>query len=243
MDLTNLQAFWELGEASGTRNDSHGTNHLTDNNTVSSTTGKVGNAADFERDNTEYLSIADNAALSMGDIDFSIAGWVQFESLTADDQVLISKGDLFAYATAEFSLELTASDLLRFYVGDGTASDSVIDIVTISTATWYFFYAYHEAATNQMGISVNDGTVTTGDCGGSYDSGLELTLGRWANFAGGYHDGLLDQVGIWKRLLTPAEVTFLYNSGSGRSYAEMLDNVYLPWRAVIKQAVSRGSFY
>lgn len=35
----NLQAYWNLDEASGTRNDSHSTNHLTDNNTVTQAAG------------------------------------------------------------------------------------------------------------------------------------------------------------------------------------------------------------
>lgn len=40
MALTdNLISWWSLDEASGTRYDSHGTNHLTDNNTVSSEAG------------------------------------------------------------------------------------------------------------------------------------------------------------------------------------------------------------
>lgn len=46
--LTSLIAHWKLDEASGTRNDSHGTNHLTDNNTVTTATAKLGtNAAQF----------------------------------------------------------------------------------------------------------------------------------------------------------------------------------------------------
>lgn len=36
---TSLVSYWNLVETSGTRNDSHGTNHLTDNNTVGHATG------------------------------------------------------------------------------------------------------------------------------------------------------------------------------------------------------------
>ena len=51
------RAYREMNEASGTRNDSHGANHLTDNNTVGSAPGIVGTAADFEAGSLEYLSI------------------------------------------------------------------------------------------------------------------------------------------------------------------------------------------
>ena len=44
---TGLVSYWALDETSGTRYDSHGSNDLTDNNTVGYTTGVQGNAADF----------------------------------------------------------------------------------------------------------------------------------------------------------------------------------------------------
>jgi hypothetical protein len=67
---TNLIAWWSMDETSGTRFDSHGTNALSDNGNVGTTTGVVGNAASFDGLD-DYLSIADNLALSTGDIDWS----------------------------------------------------------------------------------------------------------------------------------------------------------------------------
>jgi hypothetical protein len=88
--LDNIVAFWELEEASGTRNDSASTNHLTDNNTVTQNTGKVGNCAEFNGAN-EYLSIADNAALSAGDTDFSFNVWVNPDVLAPGNNTVLSK--------------------------------------------------------------------------------------------------------------------------------------------------------
>ncbi|MBU0513002.1 MAG: hypothetical protein KJ638_15045, partial [Chloroflexi bacterium] len=47
--IDGLVAWWSLDETSGTRYDSHGGNHLSDNNTVGYSTGKQGNSANFER--------------------------------------------------------------------------------------------------------------------------------------------------------------------------------------------------
>ena len=33
-----------------------------------------------------------------------------------------------------------------------------------------------------------------------------------------FWDGLICEVGLWRRLLTAAELDFLYNSGAGRTY-------------------------
>jgi len=95
MALTdNLISFWGLEETSGTRVDAHGTNNLTDNNTVTSATGKVGTAGQFTNANSEYLSITDNASLSTGDIDFSAQAWVYFDSF-GTQRGIINKGATF----------------------------------------------------------------------------------------------------------------------------------------------------
>jgi len=37
-----------------------------------------------------------------------------------------------------------------------------------------------------------------------------------------FFDGLIEEVAFYKRVLTAAERTWLYNSGAGRAYAEVL---------------------
>ena len=61
----------------GARADATGRgNNLTDLGTVSSAPGHIGSAAVFTRDYNEYLSHADNADLSQGNNDFTVAGWL-----------------------------------------------------------------------------------------------------------------------------------------------------------------------
>ena len=76
--LTSLVGFWTLDEVSGARLDSSGNGStLTDNNTVASTTGKIGLAAVFQAGVSEFLSRSDNAFLSAGiNTSFTIDGWV-----------------------------------------------------------------------------------------------------------------------------------------------------------------------
>ena len=89
MALTdNLISVWEMDEASGDAIDAHGSNDLTDTNTVAAAAGKINGARDFETGNSECFLLADNTDLSMGDIDFSITAWVQLESKTADRSIV-----------------------------------------------------------------------------------------------------------------------------------------------------------
>src|SRR6056300_583443 len=91
----DLVSFWKLDEASGTRVDAFGSNDLTDNNTVGQATSLTGvpytEGADFERGNTEYLSITDasQSGLSPLSSDFSVSVWVKFESLPGGSALAI----------------------------------------------------------------------------------------------------------------------------------------------------------
>jgi hypothetical protein len=215
--LDNLVSFWPLDEVSGRRADVHGTNALTDNNSVASATGKVGLAADFEGDNSESLSVADNTSLSMGvSQDFAIALWVYRES-SSGFQVLLSKSETdIEYAifdTGVFSLEVYGS------AGFGDVG-TLTSTIPLSLNTWYFLVVWHDAAANTLNLSVNGSAPESiGHSAGVYDGAGTFRLGSYVY--GSHFDGLLDQVGIWKRLLTADEITWLYNSGAGRTYMEM----------------------
>lgn len=252
MPITDdLISFWELDEASGTRNDAHGTNHLADNNTVLSGAGKVDTAADFEQDNAEFLSIASNASLQMGDIDFTICAWVNLESKThptTDDLNIIAKrggaGSLQYYLRYKES-----ADRFNFEVSpDGSVSVTSLNATTFgspSLATWYFVVAWHDATANTINIQVNNGTAdsTAHSTGVDATATPDFMIGNYGTTLGPgdeQWDGLIDQVGVWKRLLTADERTFLYNSGNGRAYSELTGGTSAPIR-VLRQWIRRSS--
>lgn len=221
-DKTGLVAWWSLDETSGTRNDSHGTNHLADGNTVLYGTGKISNAADFEATNSEYLYLADNAALSMGDIDFTLVAWVKFESSTAD-MIVLSKYD-YGASQREYQVLVNASNRVFLYVsgnGTTTAYDSATGPID---GEWGFVVCWHDATANTINVQVNNGTPSsTSYSGGVLDGTATFAIGSRFNNGtpDAFFDGLIDEVSIWKRVLTADERTWLFNSGNGRSYSEL----------------------
>jgi hypothetical protein len=221
----SLISFWELEAASGTRNDSHGSNHLTDNNTVAQAAGKVGNCADFELANSEYLSCASNATLQMGDIDFTIAAWVNLETKSQDMQIVAKDVDTPG-SSRDYTLDFALASLMfRFYINGGGAPDLIVssaDLFDPALATWFLLVAWHNAAADTLNLQVNNGTPNSHTTSGTVPqtSSAEFRIGAraYASFEG-YFDGLIDQVGIWKRVLTSDERTALYNGGNGLAYA------------------------
>lgn len=211
--LTGLIAYWKLDEASGTRNDSHGVNHLTDNNTVTSVAGQVNTAAQFTAANSEYLSIADNAALSTGDIDFTICAWVKLDSKSGF-RSLVNKGTGAAAGT-EYILDYSsASDRFRFMV----ANDPTLTIVSATSlgsplvATWYLIVAWHDSVANTINIQVNNGTVdSTAHSAGVQNLTNAFLLGA-LSLGTSHMDGAIDETQFWKRVLTADERTEVYTN-------------------------------
>ena len=218
---SNLVAYWQLGETSGTRNDSAGTNHLTDNNTVLySASGIKGNAADFERDNSESLSIASNANLVLGDIDFTIFGWVYAESLTDFQTIVAKRNDS---TLPEYQMYYEAGKI-KFLISDSSNTGTFIsaDTPTISVGAWYFVVAWHNSVANTLNIQVNNGTVYTSNSPVTPRTNTWIfRLGAQQTTAAGFWDGLIDEFGIYKKVLSTEERAWLYNSGTGRSYCEI----------------------
>lgn len=224
-----LVSYWPLDEVSGTRRDAFGTNHLTDNNTVTQADGPslyLPKAADFELDNSESLSITSNSTIQVGDIAFTLFGWAKLESLPVGMHYdMLSKWDSGANSR-EFLVRVNdGTTALRFLVspdGSGTGLGQVVDTaVTLDTTNGFFWYIQHNPTTNQLLISINNHTpITT-----SYSTGVHTGTAIFAfgashnnNAPGSFFDGIQSGVGFWKRAVSAEELAWLYNRGLGRSW-------------------------
>lgn len=217
LDLTNLISWWSLDEASGTRIDSHGSNDLADNNTVGSAVGKIDNAASFVRANTEFLSLADNADMSTGDIDFTFCCWVKIGILASGSCILSKESD---NNNREYRLEVFANKFRWItFKSTGAVAGIVSSAESPIADTWYFLCVSRTAGT--VSISVNDGTPATASESDTADTTAAFRVGFYDDGSidpVNYWDGLIDEVGFWKRLLTADERTEIYNAGSGIAY-------------------------
>lgn len=225
---TDYVSCWDLEETSGTRIDANTTNSndLTDNNTVtSSSTGKVGTAADFEKGNTEYLNISDanQAGLDItGDIGLMV--WYKPESQppSGEGQTWASKyaagsgAYAFMYQNSAGTMQLVAQ---LHDSADPTGNIGFRKNQTLSNGTWYHIAMSYDTTSNTMGYWVNGAAIgsTTGEgivndinnSTGNFEMGTYQTHNAYAA------DGLMDVVEIYNRELTSQNVIDTYNSGSG----------------------------
>jgi hypothetical protein len=204
-----LVSWWALEEASGNRVDAHGPNDLAQVNSVTNTPGKIGNAAVFPGTNANNLA----ATLSV-DVPGTacVAGWVNVTSFNNGRLFHKRSGrgwELMA-ATTGTAIQITGSDPAFAPAKTG-----------LSTGVWYFFYAYVDEEGEEVGVSVDNGTaVTESTAALDVIAPADIKLGE--RLAGDRPlDGLLDEVGLWNRILTPDEITALYNAGAGITYSDI----------------------
>lgn len=226
--LVDLVAHWDLGEASGTRNDSH-TNalHLTDNNTVGSTTGVdgVSTCALFASASSEYLSRADNALFEPADEYFVVNFWA-YRTGGAGAPHFVAKGNPGA-AGGEWQIAaLGASGAQNDVFGARLSDDynrALINVASSSASTWYMYTALHDPSSNTIvmyrnGSSIGSAAIT----GGVYQGANKFTIG---GISSNYLSGRIQCVSIWKGAGAATAITklsWLYNSGlAARTYADL----------------------
>lgn len=232
MALTDsLVSYWKLDESSGNASDSVGSNTLTNNGTIPFVTGKINNGADLENTTPNDYFTSNGASLGItGNI--SISMWVNFETAPVNNGNPIclverfssptSKGYQFLYKKEDPG---AAFRLQAEYVDDSgnqTRAMSGNAAFDLGTGSWKHLVFTVTVATQVIKAYVNGTEYTlSNEITASSSIGVstnDFTLGRSTHFADWYFDGILDEVGIWNRVLTSTEVTELYNGGAGLQY-------------------------
>lgn len=212
--LDGLVSWWSLDEASGTRVDSHGSNDLTDVNTVGSASGKVSNAASCIKTNTEYLTcphlgLSGSASISM---------WVYITVATANAPLFFdangsSYTDGWGMTIQNISPSLQPRLLIEgsYYSNPGGAPG-------LSLSTWYHLVAVHDDDANTIALWIDGTEYTQAHAGGlTVPTGQAFYLNHDPG-GGRNHTLLIDEVAAWGRAITADEVAELYNGGSGIGY-------------------------
>ncbi|HEY4724097.1 MAG TPA: LamG-like jellyroll fold domain-containing protein, partial [Anaerolineae bacterium] len=215
-DITdNLIAYWRLEEAGGQRLDTVGANHLADNNSVGSDAGVINDGALFNGTDN-YLSVADNAALSVNQQSFTVSFFARVTD-AEDFAWLVSKGSQdtgpgFDYS---WSVYVVTGDVV-FAASNGSAVVQTLALDEIESDESVFVVAWRDVVNDTINIQINNGQVHSAAVTDSYayDDTEAFFVGGIPQ-PGYIVDGLIDEVSFWKRVLTQAERQQLYNGGFG----------------------------
>jgi len=214
-------SHWKCDETSSTRLDSTlSNNDLTDNNTVLSATGLLNNACDFEKGNSEYLSITDASQTALDDQTLSISLWVKFESTPSDERILSKWNNTGSQQSYEIYITGTK---VGFQWYTATNNNGWAEATyTMNPGTWYHLLITADVPANSVKIYVNGSSQTISSSNYPSNSTIRDTsspfeLGSRSTSAI-YYDGLLDEVTIFGSILTSTQVTEIYNAGTPLTY-------------------------
>ena len=218
-----LVAYWPLNETatSGDVTAEDWTkrgNNLTSNNSVLSTTGKVGNARQFVTANSEFLSIASNADVQFGEDAWTFSLWLYVPSSASGQMQVFSKdGSAAGGRELELNYNRAANTVeLAMYATDDS-SVSPAQIVAARDA-WHFIAATHAANSATVTLRVNASTSTTTRSGAKTYAKTSTALRVGARVYAGFVQpltGNVDEVAKWSRVLSSTELDTLYNAGAG----------------------------
>jgi DNA-binding beta-propeller fold protein YncE len=217
---SGLVSWWT---ANGTANDIMGLNNPT-NYGATYAPGEVGQAFNFDGTD-DRVQIADNPTLQFT-TSFSIEGWVMvngFPSGPPDDHgEIFFRGDDRS-SLDPYSLSVEPNGTLNFQVTNaGNSSASVA--ARIATGQWVHVAGTLDDATGTMTLYENGAIVaqqtTTIRPFANLDptQNPSIAIGNHGGYPNSPHNfpfnGLIDELAVYNRALTPSEVLGIYNAGS-----------------------------
>ncbi len=218
----NLIAWWSMDEMGGTRYDSYSINHLTGTKGTNTIAGKQANGAHFVRANNDFMSVADNASVSMGmGATMTVGAWVYLDSLENYQNIVAKRSNFGGNIEYFLRYENNAFSFSVSPDGSGTSIASVSTPLTITSGAWYFVVAGYDG--QNLWIEYNNGARQTRSyTSGVYNGTSSLVLGAVDTVTNAEQlNGNLDEAFLYKRSLSAAETAWLYNNASGRSYSDL----------------------
>lgn len=217
----NLVAYWPLDTVGATSPDAVGPHTLT--NVASGATATTGFVAGGSaHDATDYFTAADAAGLDFGTGSFTVAAWIRPTSTASvrliNKWVAGEQGWLFDIHSTTGGAAQVGS--LRMRLDSNAAGNTAADNIDITVAagltgngTWQHVAAVVDRTANQLRVYRNGVQVGT-------SAAIAATLGDLSNTAvlgigtipaslGKYYAGTLDEVRLYNRALTAADVLTL----------------------------------
>lgn len=219
---TGLVGWWKYDDANGVNPiDSSTGGHsgtLTGTTKPSAITGKVQGALSFDG-STGYVDYGNNFTLATSGADYSFSAWIY---------LYVNPTNGVSFSIVKKATGANAWEFLFDIVGFGnnttprtdfqmwsTNNPDALGATTLKLNTWYHVVAVRTTSDTSMRVYLNgvqDGSTTTNTTG-DYSITASTEVGRGNITFTGFFNGRIDDVRIYNRALTKADIIQLYNQG------------------------------
>ena len=211
---SGLAAYWGFD---GDLSDSVGSFDGEARGTVGFADGQAGFGQAISLDGTSFVEITDSSGLEFPGGSMSISGWFTVGSFDKSWQALIAKGEGTNYRVARRSSE----NSIAYAGGVGEGPNDAPDV---NDGGWHHFVAVSDATAAEFGTALYvDGVMYEVNATAPVlDSDTtNLYIGENPEALNRQWIGLIDDIGIWNRVLTAGEVSALYNGGTGTALSTL----------------------
>jgi len=211
--FSGLMGYWALDEISGPVLDSYGSINGTNYGATPNVPGKLNTGYYFDALEHDYISFG-NVCKPTAGLSFSM--WIKAPAQNDIFAGVINNNYWYSAGNqAGYNIFIDSSKLL-FELSNG-ASTSLYSNKLVDDNEWHFVAGTWDGSIMKIYIdsSVADASLSR-TTPLAYD--VTSTL-RFGSHSAPYdYTGILDEVGIWNRALTPTEIGTLYNDGNGLGY-------------------------
>ena len=216
---SKIKSHWKLDEdeSGGVGEDAKSTYDLTDRNTVTSGTGKVGKCVFCTGSSQENVYHSDDDYFDLED-GFGFSLWIKTEAYfdgSSTRRALTKRNQFEVYKTsASYSPDL----IVKVHPSSGGAILTTVKSA-LSTSQWVFLYFAVDGS--NLRYSVDGESLQTGGAISTYNTaGYAFEVGNWSGtgHTDRFWNAEVDEVSYWSSILSDAEIETLWNSGSGQSY-------------------------
>lgn len=204
--LNNILSYWKLdnnGSGGVSLVDSTGNGNVLTNNNSTLGTGKLNGAVVTG----SGQSLATSSTFTpTGNNPFSFSAWIK---LSSDYTFMVfSYGD--SSTASAVALYVPTPLRLNFQFWNTGVGD-----IPVTADVWHHVVGTYDGTTARIYVngSLRDSLIINLNIGSSV-----FRFNRWVNDTTGTGTCSVDEVGVWSRALSLSEITYLFNSGNGRTY-------------------------
>lgn len=182
---------------------------------TSSVSGKIGTAVVLGNGSTDRWINGPNAHWVLG-TDFTIRFWINLAYAPVGNNTMVWAGSQWTvWHMPDFWAPGTVA--LEFIV-DTDPGSAFVDTAALPLGTWLHVVFWYEQGVG-VGVKINNGSATLGPGTDPIDAfaTLDLNLRGWHDMGA----NIIDEIAIWKRVLSTADITYDYNGGAGRTYPDL----------------------
>jgi hypothetical protein len=145
----------------------------------------------------------------------SIMAWVNLGTLPQTaGRILYVAGE--SQSGNDFDVQFEGNNSVRFYTGSGGNVAYSPDSKTLVNQ-WHMIVATMDAAAPAKTIYWDGQSQATDSGGNNVHKTAQFTIGESPVFTGRFFQGGIDEVALWDRALTPAEVSALYQAATKKT--------------------------